>query len=315
MEIINYNCECNKKYKTKRSLNRHKKQCSIIIDIEIPDNNNDILYNCDCGNVYKHRSSFSRHKGICITNKRACVMNDVTNNYNTCYDDDAINGKQMINCDNDILVELIKQNEDIKDIKNVIKEQTTNYKNELKNMMPMINNLNDDTMNTCSSNRFNLNTFLNNTCNNTQNINDLFKNIIITEADIDCSLHNGFVNGLCNIIKVRLDNIPKLSHPLYCSDNKRDVIYIRENNEWVKDSNNIKTIGYFEELSDKQYKYVKDVWFNKNKNKILHNDDLKVKHCHYILATANSAKSAKYKQSIINVIKKYIIIDKKNGNI
>jgi septum formation topological specificity factor MinE len=33
------------------------------------------------------------------------------------------------------------------------------------------------------------------------------------------------------------------------------------------------------------------------------------------LATANSAKSAKYKQAIINVIKKYIIIDKKNGNI
>jgi hypothetical protein len=127
---------------------------------------------------------------------------------------------------------------------------------------------------------------------------------------MEYSQQNGFVNGLCNIVKLGLDKLVPTQYPIYCSDIKRDVIYMKINGLWVKDINNNKLIELMEEISNIQYKYVKNIWFEKNQQLIMSSNDYKLRHCKYLVAVSNSATSDKFRNHIINKIVRLVNIDK-----
>jgi hypothetical protein len=176
-------------------------------------------------------------------------------------------------------------------------------------MIPLIVN-NNTTVNNTINAKFNLNIFLNNDCKHAINFSEFIDNLCITDEDLEFSCDNGFINGICNIFTRGLKGLTQTTRPLHCSDSKRDIIYIKDNDIWDKDINNERLLKFLEELSDKQYFYVQDTWFNKNKKYIMSNDDFKIKHCHYLVAAGNSPLDNKYKQGIINSIEKYILIPK-----
>jgi hypothetical protein len=188
-----------------------------------------------------------------------------------------------------------------------MKHQQELHNNDIKGLIPLIGNNNTITTN----NKFNLNIFLNEQCKEAINFSTFIDELYITDEDLDFSRCNGFVNGLCNIFRRGLNQLSQSTRPLHCTDNKRDTIYIKDNNKWNKDINNEKLIQSMDSLSNKQYDYVNNTWFDKNKDKIMNNDNLKLKHCHYIVAVAKSVVDTTHKQNIINGIEKIISIDKK----
>jgi hypothetical protein len=202
-----------------------------------------------------------------------------------------------------MILMLLKQNEDIQKI---MKEQQEQYHTDLNNIIPLIGTNNNNTTN----NRFNLNIFLNEDCKEAINFSEFMDDLYITDDDLDFSRNNGFVNGLCHIFMRGLKKLSQTTRPLHCTDIKRDIIYIKENNKWEKDNNNEILISSLENLSDKQYDYVKHNWFNKNQREIMDNDTLKVKHCHYLVAIANNATDDRYRQCLINNVEKIIGINK-----
>jgi hypothetical protein len=77
--------------------------------------------------------------------------------------------------------------------------------------------------------------FLNETCKDAMNMNEFVDSIIITVGDLEGMGKLGFVNGLSNIIIKNLKAIDYRLRPVHCTDTKRDTVYTKENDKWVKE--------------------------------------------------------------------------------
>jgi hypothetical protein len=87
-----------------------------------------------------------------------------------------------------------------------------------------------------SHNTFNLNFFLNETCKNALNITDFVSSIRPTLEDLEYTGKLGYVEGVSNIIIKKLNSLEEYIRPIHCSDQKREVMYIKENNKWEKET-------------------------------------------------------------------------------
>jgi hypothetical protein len=95
-----------------------------------------------------------------------------------------------------------------------------------------------------------LNLFLNETCKNAMNISEFVSSIQLNIDDLEHTGRNGYIEGITNIFLKNLNNLEKHMRPLHCSDLKREILYIKENNKWEKEidqkpilTNAIKTIA------------------------------------------------------------------------
>jgi hypothetical protein len=168
-------------------------------------------YTCDCGNVYKHMSSLCKHK-------KKCILKDEDNTEFI----DGINIK-----DKDALVlHLLKQNSELQNKIIDMASKST------------ITNNNSNSHNTTNNNTFNLQLFLNETCKNAMNITDFVSSIKMELEDLEHTGRTGYVQGISNILIKNLNNLEQHLRPLHCSDFKREVLYIKDNDEWTKETNN-----------------------------------------------------------------------------
>ena len=171
-------------------------------------------YSCHCGKVYKHLSSLCAHKKKCIK----------TNEDNNKYMYQGINIK-----DKDALVlHLLKQNGDLQHKIIELASQSTITNNNNSNN----NNNNHNTTN----NAFNLQFFLNETCKDAMNITDFVSSIQMNLEDLEHTGRSGYIEGISNIIIKNLNKLEQHFRPLHCSDFKREVLYIKDNNEWTKET-------------------------------------------------------------------------------
>jgi hypothetical protein len=99
------------------------------------------------------------------------------------------------------------------------------------------NNSNNTTNNTNSHNKtFNLNLFLNETCKDALNIQDFVSSIKVSLDDLENTGRKGYIEGVSNIILKNLKNLGQYERPIHCSDQKREVLYIKDDNQWIKES-------------------------------------------------------------------------------
>ena len=158
------------------------------------------LYKCNCGKVYKYDSGYYRHKKKCIDSLDEIQI--------------GLTDKKLINI-------LIKQNQKLMNIvENGTNNTTTN---------------NTNSHNT-TNNAFNLNFFLNETCKNAMNISDFVSSIKVTLSDLENTGRQGYIEGITNIVLKNLNNVEQNLRPIHCSDTKREVFYIKDNNEWQKEN-------------------------------------------------------------------------------
>ena len=118
----------------------------------------------------------------------------------------------------------IDKDEIIQMLLNKISNNTTN------------NNTNNNLTNNIKNNTFNLNIFLNETCKDAMNISEFVSSIKLNLEDLEHTGKRGYIEGISNIILKNLNNIEQHLRPLHCSDPKREIIYIKDNNEWTKES-------------------------------------------------------------------------------
>ncbi len=103
-------------------------------------------------------------------------------------------------------------------------------------MIKIVENETHNTTNSHNNNKtFNLSVFLNQTCKDAMNISDFVSSIKLNLDDLENTGRQGYVQGITNIVLKNLNNVEQHMRPLHCSDLKREVLYIKENNEWIKD--------------------------------------------------------------------------------
>ena len=96
---------------------------------------------------------------------------------------------------------------------------------------------NTNSNNTISNNKtFNLHFFLNETCKDAMNIMDFVNSIKIQLSDLEKVGKIGFVEGISNIITSNLKALDVTQRPIHCTDNKREVLYVKDENKWEKEA-------------------------------------------------------------------------------
>ena len=237
-------CEnCNNFFKRRQSLFRHKKTCKVIVgespkvSKSLQKVSNQIL--CGCGKIYKSKSGFYKHKTKC------------THQHNVEQSEETVCEIVPTNNVEYLLKALLEKNNDILEENKILREKISN--------MEIGNTYHNQTNN----NQFNINMFLNEKCKNAMNLEDFIEKIKLSIEDLQFTKDNGYAKGISNIFIKNLNDMDVTERPIHCSDQKRLQFYVKNDNEWSKDSNNEKIDKSIEKVSQKQLKTIKD-WIEEN---------------------------------------------------
>jgi hypothetical protein len=85
---------------------------------------------------------------------------------------------------------------------------------------------------------FNLNFFLNETCKDAMNIMDFVDSLKIQLCDLENFGTLGYVDGISKIIIQNLKLIDENKRPVHCTDSKREIMYVKDENKWEKEDEN-----------------------------------------------------------------------------
>ena len=245
---------------------------------------------CNCGLTFNNRTSLWRHRKIC----------------NFKYEEENVQS------DKDLIAMLLRQNTQL------IKQNTQimNQNTELFDILKTNNgNQNCNNINNIMNNNktFNLNLFLNETCKNAINISDFVNNIKVELDDLEHTGRNGYVEGITNIVVKNLNNLEDHMRPLHCSDFKREVLYIKDNNEWTKETNDkpilTKAIKIIANENIKQISKWKDNYPDCTKSDSNKND-LYLKIVSNSMNGLTKEESDKNIHKIISNVAKKVVIDK-----
>jgi hypothetical protein len=152
-----------------------------------------------CNTTFKERSGLWRHSKICNLNNEYTDKNEGT-----------------------LVKYLMNEN---KELKNMIIDVCKQI--QPCNINTIGNNNNNKT--------FNLQFFLNETCKNAMNIKEFVDNVQLDLADLENVGKSGYIEGISNIIIKNLNALEFDKRPIHCADQKREVIYIKDEDKWEKE--------------------------------------------------------------------------------
>jgi hypothetical protein len=218
-EFCNYKCckqsEYNKHLNTSKHSNTYK---YLQNDLQ---KNLQKIYTCVCGKEYKHRQSMYNHKKKCVF-----IKEFIKENNDESIDTPPSNELKMLT---NLILEVVKSNTEIVKSNNQLQKQVLEISKDKTNTF--INNMNSH------NKTFNLNVFLNETCKDAMNITDFVESVKIKLIDLENVGTLGYVDGITNIIVKKLKELDISKRPVHCSDLKREILYIKDQDKWEKENN------------------------------------------------------------------------------
>jgi len=192
-----------------------------------------------CNKQYQTRGGLWKHSQTCIKKVQPIVID------NEIVLPDKIDTTEVI-------MSLLKDNKELK----IMMAEQNNKIIELMSTKPAaITNITNNT-NTIN-NQFNLNVFLNETCRDAMNINEFIENIEIQMKELEFVANNGYVAGITDIILSRLKQLDVSKRPVHCTDLKRETLYVKDKDEWNKDTTeNSKIKNMITKVASKNYKTI-----------------------------------------------------------
>ena len=153
----------------------------------------------NCSKIYHSASGLWKHK-------KTCKSNSLENGI-----------------DKHFILALFNSNQEFqKSMFELFKEKTTNNSH---------NNTNNS-----HNKSFNLQFFLNETCKDAMNISEFVSSIVPTIEDLETTGRLGYAEGVSRIFIKKLNELGTDYRPVHCTDEKREVLYIKENNTWNKET-------------------------------------------------------------------------------
>ena len=182
-----------------------------------------------CNKNYKTASGVWKHKKTChvspaeILTAYNIILLEENNEHN---ENNGNNGK--------IIELLIKENSEFK---NIVLEMVKSNNELQKQMIDVCKNSNITNINQNNSHNktFNLHFFLNEQCKDAMNISDFVNTFELQLEDLESVSELGYVEGITKIIVDKLNSMDIYKRPMHCSDAKREILYIKDDNKWEKE--------------------------------------------------------------------------------
>jgi hypothetical protein len=146
-----------------------------------------------------------------------------------------------------LIFELIKQNQEFKQLlvdqnKQLYEkhEENIDLQKQLLDVVKDGKTINNNTISNNSHNKtFNLNFFLNETCKDAMNMKDFIKSLELSLPELEKMGELGFAEGMSRVFVNRLNSLDVTKRPIHCSDIKREIIHIKDDNKWERDNANL----------------------------------------------------------------------------
>ena len=206
-ETCNFNCcylsDWNRHLSTRKHLDRHNGN-----KMKTSQHKNPTFYECDCGKKYSSNSGLWKHKKNCIKNlcdDKFATMEQLPKDFKIT--------PQMF-------YELLKQNNELQ-----------------KSLIQLAKEKGPTNISNCGNNNktFNLQVFLNETCKDAINLSDFVEKIQVTISDLEETGKLGYAEGISKVFIKNLNDIDYSNRPIHCSDSKRETLYIKDDNHWIKE--------------------------------------------------------------------------------
>jgi hypothetical protein len=295
------NCDfkCSKRSDWDRHIltRKHKNTDILLTDTDNFTPKNTETFLCSCGKNYKHRQSLFNHKKKCyLVNKTKMIIDVIKDDKNV---------QDFLFEQNKLLIEQLSQQN-----KSLMEQNTKLFEiaqtaNGVNNQIGTMNN------NVNCNNKFNINVFLNETCKDAINLTDFVNQITLSLEDLEETSKVGYAEGISNVFIRNLKDIDYKQRPIHCNDYKREVLYIKDDNQWVKD-NKDKLTNAIKVVANKNIKQIPN-WqkanpeYNNPKSK--QNDKYMKMLCEVMSGSSKEEQQKNYNKIIKNISKE-VIIDK-----
>jgi hypothetical protein len=265
-EICDFECSKQSDYNRHLLTAKHKNTYNLVKklthDLQKNADPEPTGYTCECGKTYKHRQSLHSHRKKC-QKVSECVECSTDTIVPAKLPAKTLDTDESVVCDGSVEAEDSGDVEDFLDLdeeKNVsdvsetsqmllaVTECMKQIQKTQENQREMIDKLAENagpksiTNNISNVNNvnvnYNVNVFLNDQCKNAVNLLDFVNNIQCRLEDLEYMGREGYVEGISKVLIDNLSEMEVTRRPIHCTDVKRKALYIKNNDEWHKDSNN-----------------------------------------------------------------------------
>jgi len=255
---------------------------------------------CDnCNKKYLARSGLWYHKKNCtkiIKQHENSIVQVISN------DIDVLDDNMLVK----MVLDVVKSSSEIQKQNNELQKQVLDiFKNGTMN--------NSHNNNHSHNKTFNLQFFLNETCKDAVNIMDFVKDIKINVADLEDVGKLGYVNGISNIIIKNLKEMDVSKRPVHCSDIKREVLYIKDQDKWEKEDSDKEKFRYaIKHIAHKNIQMIPE-WKKENPDYTLNDGYSNDQFMQLVMESMGGSDKIQeqcYQDKIITKVAKHVVIDK-----
>ena len=157
---------------------------------------------------------------------------------------------------------------------NIMSNDMNNVAKILKQLLKSNKNLQEkfeefsetpNSVNNVYNNNIMVNMILNDNCKDAMNLKDFINNMNISLEDLLYTKNMGFVDGISKIFLKQLKDLKPTERPIHCSNTNKLHFYVKEENKWGQDNENIKMDESIKLITKKQIKKIKE-WEKDNPN-------------------------------------------------
>lgn len=179
---------------------------------------------CFCGKRYKHAASLYKHQQICKSN----------------VDESSPDVNQLVQ----VVKDVVKSNTELQEkymavvtTNTELHQQNTLLQQSLIDVCKQIQPINVGNITNNSHNKtFNLQVFLNEECKDAMNLQDFVDSVKLQLSDLEEVGELGYAEGMSKIIINKLNALDIRKRPIHCSDRKRDIMHIKDQDKWQRDT-------------------------------------------------------------------------------
>jgi len=234
-KLCDYQCSQTKHYSQHILTQKHvRKQHALDGNAVETQKRTLITHECNtCHVSFKSRSGLWKHSHKCV------LPTPQQEEPTSSYDD--------IQVPTNLIFELIKQNQEFKQMlvdqnKQLYEkhEENIDLQKQLLDVVKDGKTINNTMSNSNNNNKtFNLNFFLNETCKDAMNMKDFIKSLELSLPELEKMGEVGFAEGMSRVFVNRLNSLDITKRPIHCSDVKREIIHIKDDNKWERDNANL----------------------------------------------------------------------------
>lgn len=194
-----------------------------------------------CDRKFRNRSGLWKHRKKCVVKDKHEESLMIVKKEINKIDIGTIN--DLIVQNNELRTLLVTQNEKLENQKGQIDEQ--------KVMLHEIKSKQENIIINNTQNNYNIHMFLREKCKYAINFTDFIEQIQVSHDDLENNAQLGFVNGMTKIIMDNLRQLTLYERPIHCTDVKRETMYIKDQDQWLKEEDDKRLRNAIQDVSRK----------------------------------------------------------------